>query len=767
MQAGGRLIGVAAGQELYAERAASDSFFVVVEGAVALSTIRRGDEVASEIRRAGPGDTFGEEPLLAAGAVRRSTAIAAMAGTVVEIPAALYTRVAGKIAGTDGVGGGDGGADVEVRRLRRNAASDLLRTMAATRDLPDAELGLMLDAIEHVEVPRGQRIFAPGDRADGYYLVDSGLVQLQTEDPQTGEIGVCGYVGRGDGFGHDEALSGQPRALAAVSMGHTRVVRVPAGILRTIVDRNRDVARHLSRVTADREQRQAAAVAAADVGSTRHVFHDLYRMQVARSMLVIDQESCVRCGHCAWTCASLYGTARLVRRGDKVVTRVAALASGPSSLMVVNSCQHCKNPVCMLDCPTGAIGRDPEGEVFIEDALCTGCGACAKACPWENIRMATRPGATPGSGATGPGTSEVLATKCDLCRDYEAPGCVSACPTDAITRLDPSRDVADVAGVLGVDGPKKTDGSRGLGSAILRGATIVVGLGLSAWALAQHRAGVFVPHAGMGWALGWVALVGMLGSASYAGVKRLPRLWMRRRRKDRAEDRRAALVNAAVGAAQQDAPPRSKTRGWLDLHLVLGTTTIAAVCGHAGASLKPGPYGSLLLASWAVFALGILGALVYRLVPRRLARLERRGALPEDLAAEQHALEEALFPRLSGSSKRVKAAAAKMLVPYTRAMWGPWVLLLSGRTERAERKALRERIEYRFPPQTEAAADPEGHEARTLDELVRIAVQLRTVPARRALTLVLRAWLPIHAALTGIVLALLAVHIAIALGRPG
>jgi len=191
------------------------------------------------------------------------------------------------------------------------------------------------------------------------------------------------------------------------------------------------------------------------------------------------------------------------------------------------------------------------------------------------------------------------------------------------------------------------------------------------------------------------------------------------------------------------------------------------VCGHAGVSLRPGPYGSLLLAAWAVFALGIAGALVYRIVPRRLARLERKGALPEDLAAEQRGLEEALFPRLSGSSKRVKAIAAKVVVPYSRALWGPWVLLASGRTEHAERAALREQIEYRFPPQTEAAADPEGQESRTLDELVRIAVQLRTVPARRALTLVLRAWLPIHVALTGIVLALLAVHIAIALGRPG
>ena len=42
--------------------------------------------------------------------------------------------------------------------------------------------------------------------------------------------------------------------------------------------------------------------------------------------------------------------------------------------------------------PTGAIGRDPKGEVFIREDLCTGCGNCAKGCPLDNIQMAPRGG---------------------------------------------------------------------------------------------------------------------------------------------------------------------------------------------------------------------------------------------------------------------------------------------------------------------------------------------------------------------------------------
>ena len=55
--------------------------------------------------------------------------------------------------------------------------------------------------------------------------------------------------------------------------------------------------------------------------------------------------------------------------------------------------------------PTGAIGRDPEGEVFIRPQLGTGCGACAKAGPWENIQMAAREPAAGGIGFLDAGVS--------------------------------------------------------------------------------------------------------------------------------------------------------------------------------------------------------------------------------------------------------------------------------------------------------------------------------------------------------------------------
>ncbi|MCH9683942.1 MAG: cyclic nucleotide-binding domain-containing protein, partial [Deltaproteobacteria bacterium] len=676
--------------------------------------------------------------------------------SVAQMPAALFVRGAGR-------SGGAPLADRELRRLRRTATRDLLRTMAATRSLGDADLDLVLDAVQAQTVARGTTIYAQGDPADGLWLVVDGLVQLQTEDDD--RIHVRAYLTRGDGFGDDESLAGEPRRQAAVAMGQTRLLRLPPAALRTLVDRNGGLLERIGRIAADRRAAQAQAVGPAAARSTQHVFKDLYRMQMARSLLVIDQDTCVRCGHCAWTCASIHGVSRLVRRGDKVITQVGPDEGSLHSLLLPNSCQHCKNPACMIDCPTGAIGRDPEGEVFIRDALCTGCGNCAKACPWENIRMAPRPGgqtaaANPTRAATTHTLSADLATKCDLCREYEAPGCVQACPTGSILRLDPARDVAEVAAVLGPTGAQAGGPARRRRRdwvhASVRGAAVVAGLGLGITALRLQHIGAWIPGNGAGLSSGVFAAVGMVALMGYAAPKRIVGLWMRRRRRTSAARTMAA---DAEGQARRQTSPRSKVRRWLSVHMVLGMLTMAAVLGHAGTRMPADPSGSLALAFWLVSAFGVFGALVYRLVPRRLARLEHRGALPEDLAAERRALLDRLLVQASGRDELVKTIGSRVLVPYARAVFGPWALLLSGRSVAAEQARLRARID--------AMRQGRGQgRLAGLDELVRIAVELRALPVRRVLTAGLRGWLPLHIVVSAVALALLGLHVAVMLGGP-
>ncbi|MGV3484169.1 MAG: 4Fe-4S dicluster domain-containing protein [Planctomycetaceae bacterium] len=154
-----------------------------------------------------------------------------------------------------------------------------------------------------------------------------------------------------------------------------------------------------------------------------------HRLFNGKQAMVIDLHRCTRCDDCVKACASTHdGNPRFVRDG-LVHER----------LQFVQACMQCSDPICMIGCPTGAIHRDTEtGLIQIQESICIGCGVCAASCPYENIRM------TPINDRQGrpyrdakSGMPIVKATKCDMCRNQPAgPACVSACPHDALTRID-------------------------------------------------------------------------------------------------------------------------------------------------------------------------------------------------------------------------------------------------------------------------------------------------------------------------------------------
>ncbi|HEU5056830.1 MAG TPA: cyclic nucleotide-binding domain-containing protein [Kofleriaceae bacterium] len=709
-----RLVDLAPGAAAFRAGDPGESFYLVIAGAIELTGVRRGDEVTSTVRIARAGDSFGEEAMLA-GISRRVTATAIEPSRVAEIPIAVFRRVTGRAGGR--------AAEREWRYLSRAAARDLLTASAFARHLPADDAEILLDGMRLEPIERGARIYEPGDRAEAAYLLLEGVVQIQREEGA--RVSVRAYLSRGDFFGDQEALAAAPRAAAAVATGDGWCAVVPAAVLRTLADRNPGLLARLRRVADAQEDAQRALVAGA--GSTQHVFRDLYRMQMARSLLVIDQDQCVRCGHCAWSCAEVHGVSRLVRRGDKVVTRLSVVGQtgGPANLMTPNTCQQCRNAACMIDCPTGAIGRDTDGEVFIRPELCTGCGNCAKTCPWDNIQMAPR----------GPAGRDV-AVKCELCRGYAAPACVEACPTEAILRVDPSRDFAEVAQIFGAPppvasaAPAAPDLRRWIVPVAAAGSLAVAGA-----AIALQRAGTWVPGRGPGLAAGITAGLLIAALSAYAIPKRIGRARKRSRR-----DPVRPL-------------PRSRTRPHFIAHLALGLLAPAAVLAHAGARLPASPAGALSLAVLAATLLGAFGALAYRVLPRRLTRIERRGALPEDLRGERDLLLARLHREAAGTSDLVKAIADRVLLPYARAPLGGAALAASGRTLAEEEARLAARIDR--------ALEGRGHDRREgLERLIRTAVELRALPARRALTASLRAWLPIHMVAAAVVLALLLAHVA-------
>ena len=86
------------------------------------------------------------------------------------------------------------------------------------------------------------------------------------------------------------------------------------------------------------------------------------------------------------------------------------------------ACNHCDKPICMANCPQGAISKDEEtGEVKSDPETCIGCGTCMNSCPY---------------GAPKVDAEQMKSVKCNMCADRVAAGaqpvCVEACPLRAL-----------------------------------------------------------------------------------------------------------------------------------------------------------------------------------------------------------------------------------------------------------------------------------------------------------------------------------------------
>jgi hypothetical protein len=147
---------------------------------------------------------------------------------------------------------------------------------------------------------------------------------------------------------------------------------------------------------------------------------------------------------------------------------------------------------------------------------------------------------------------------------------------------------------------------------------------------------------------------------------------------------------------------------------------------------------------------GAFGGAAHAIVPARLARIERKSVLPEELAARPRELDEKVFAALSGKSELVKKLFVTALRPYRASLLGPALLIAAGRSLRDEERALRGRLD-------ELTGRKTGE--RGVDELVRLVVEHRAARAQRLLTWMLRGWIVPHVAATVVALGLLVLHV--------
>ncbi|MEM1203599.1 MAG: cyclic nucleotide-binding domain-containing protein [Acidobacteriota bacterium] len=333
------------------------------------------------------------------------------------------------------------------RLYRRRALTAQLRSTPLFQNLGTLQLEALKESVELVSLDPGEVAVREGDPVDALYLVRSGFLRV---DQRLGDGDlVVTYLSKGMTLGELEVMvEGVGRwETTATSVEFAELVKVPLEVLKGTLAAAPEMEEMLWNGAVARLQ---------EIGQSRR---DVSRSELTRtaldtglvqghSILLLDLSLCTRCDDCVRGCADTHGgRPRFVREGQKI-----------DNLLVPRSCYHCRDPVCLVGCPTGAIhragtrGSDVAAVVDIDDGLCIGCGTCANNCPYDAIVMHDTGDQWPDDMVPTAlrGEARRVASKCDLCHSTgHDPACVSNCPQGCAFRVgsvDEIRELLDGQG---------------------------------------------------------------------------------------------------------------------------------------------------------------------------------------------------------------------------------------------------------------------------------------------------------------------------------
>ncbi|AMV21060.1 cyclic nucleotide-binding domain-containing protein [Planctomyces sp. SH-PL14] len=255
---------------------------------------------------------------------------------------------------------------------------------------------------EHAEVSRYTASFPGGfkgikDKWSELELRTAGRVLIphlypkliQQREESQGPPRILAYLSRGDCFGEIAVIRKEPRSASCIAYDHAsndpkrrkgrvELVRISGAVFRKLMRESRSLSKKM-RESATRRLRESAkkedSSAATAITSSKE-FQDLGLFQGSR-LLLIDLDSCTRCGDCVNACIETHddGYSRLFLDGPRF-----------DRFLIPSACRSCLNPSCMIGCPVGSIMRGDNGQIEIAD-WCIGCEKCAEQCPYDSIQM--------------------------------------------------------------------------------------------------------------------------------------------------------------------------------------------------------------------------------------------------------------------------------------------------------------------------------------------------------------------------------------------
>lgn len=194
---------------------------------------------------------------------------------------------------------------------------------------------------------------------------------------------------------------------------------------------------------------------------------------------------------------------------------------------------------------------------------------------------------------------------------------------------------------------------------------------------------------------------------------------------------------------------RAMTRTWMEVHLAFGLVAGLAAVLHSGPRLLSAApvHGAFLVAWLLLIATGFFGKIIGVVVPRRLTRIEDEALLAEDVTEKQAAMRKQIEELLQANPDL--AEYANTTVP--KAIKNPQ----SYGKRRMKRPDVIEEVWTQTNGPTAVAADKHD----TAKRLVTCLVEERFLEQMQGYHWLLRAWVPVHVALTTLCFPWLIVHI--------
>lgn len=196
---------------------------------------------------------------------------------------------------------------------------------------------------------------------------------------------------------------------------------------------------------------------------------------------------------------------------------------------------------------------------------------------------------------------------------------------------------------------------------------------------------------------------------------------------------------------------RFMTRTWMEAHLAFGLVAGLAAVLHSGPRLMAAAplHGAFLVAWLLLIGTGIFGKIISVVVPKKLTAIEDEALLAEDVTDKQSAMRKEIEELLQANPDERFVTYINNVVP--KAIKDP--------QSYGKRRMKRGDVVEEIWTQTNGASSLPADKHDTGKRIVTCLVEERFLEQMQGYHWILRAWVPIHVALTTLCFPWLIVHI--------